>query len=61
MVPKAAALGLGSRPPVRALIVTNMYPSPGRPVLGSFVADQVAALQRTGEAEVEVFAFAPGD
>jgi glycosyltransferase involved in cell wall biosynthesis len=46
---------------VRALIVTNMYPSPGRPVLGSFVADQVAALQRTGEAEVEVFAFGPGD
>jgi teichuronic acid biosynthesis glycosyltransferase TuaC len=46
---------------VRALIVTNMYPSPGRPALGSFVADQVAALQRSGEAEVEVFAFAPGD
>ncbi|HEX3978567.1 MAG TPA: glycosyltransferase [Solirubrobacteraceae bacterium] len=46
---------------MRALIVTNMYPSPGRPALGSFVADQVAALQRTGEAEVEVFAFAPGD
>ena len=60
MVPKAAA---GSRlaASMRALIVTNMYPSPGRPVLGSFVADQVAALQRTGEAEVEVFAFAPGD
>lgn len=45
---------------MRALIVTNMYPSPTRPALGSFVADQVAALQRTGEAEVEVFAFAPG-
>jgi teichuronic acid biosynthesis glycosyltransferase TuaC len=51
---------LDSPPPVRALIVTNMYPSPRRPALGSFVADQVAALQRTGEAEVEVFAFAPG-
>jgi teichuronic acid biosynthesis glycosyltransferase TuaC len=51
---------LDSPPPVRALIVTNMYPSPGRPALGSFVADQVAALQRTGEADVEVFAFAPG-
>ncbi len=45
---------------MRALIVTNMYPSPGRPVLGTFVADQVAALQRTGEAEIEVFAFPPG-
>jgi glycosyltransferase involved in cell wall biosynthesis len=45
---------------VRALIVTNMYPSTQRPALGSFVADQVAALRRTGEADVEVFAFAPG-
>jgi len=45
---------------VRALIVTNMYPSPARPVLGSFVADQVAALQRAGEADIEVFAFPPG-
>ncbi|MGH2896937.1 MAG: glycosyltransferase [Solirubrobacteraceae bacterium] len=45
---------------MRALIVTNMYPSPARPALGSFVADQVAALRRTGDAEIEVFAFAPG-
>jgi len=45
---------------MRALIVTNMYPSPERPALGSFVADQVQALRRTGAAEVEVFAFAPG-
>jgi teichuronic acid biosynthesis glycosyltransferase TuaC len=45
---------------VRALIVTNMYPSPTRPALGTFVADQVAALQRTGQAEVGVFAFPPG-
>ncbi|MFZ1993081.1 MAG: hypothetical protein WAU75_03150, partial [Solirubrobacteraceae bacterium] len=47
---------------MRALIVTNMYPSPARPALGSFVADQVAALRRAGGAEVdlEVFAFAPG-
>jgi len=50
-------------PPVRALIVTNMFPSPTRPALGSFVADQVAALRRLGDAgdlELEVFAFAPG-
>ncbi len=46
---------------MRALIVTNMYPSPRQPALGGFVADQVAALRRTGEAEVEVFAFAPGE
>jgi glycosyltransferase involved in cell wall biosynthesis len=45
---------------MRALIVTNMRPSPARPALGSFVADQVAALRATGEAEVEVHAFAPG-
>ncbi|MGA2009086.1 MAG: glycosyltransferase [Solirubrobacteraceae bacterium] len=45
---------------MRALIVTNMYPTPQRPALGSFVFDQVQALRRTGAAEVEVFAFAPG-
>src|SRR5579862_1698971 len=36
-----------------------MYPSPERPALGSFVRDQVAALRRTGDAELEVFAFEP--
>jgi teichuronic acid biosynthesis glycosyltransferase TuaC len=45
---------------IRALIVTNMYPSLERPALGSFVRDQVEALRRTGEAELEVFEFAPG-
>ena len=45
---------------MRALIVTNMFPSPRRPWLGRFVADQVAALRRTGAADVEVFAFDPG-
>jgi teichuronic acid biosynthesis glycosyltransferase TuaC len=45
---------------MRALIVTNMYPSPARPALGSFVRDQVDALRRTGQAEIAVFAFAPG-
>lgn len=49
-----------SQRPMRALIVTNMYPSPARPSLGGFVADQVAALRRTGEAEIDVFAFEPG-
>ncbi len=45
--------------PVRALIVTNMYPTPERPALGSFVRDQVQALGRIDGIEVEVSAFAP--
>jgi teichuronic acid biosynthesis glycosyltransferase TuaC len=45
---------------MRALIVTNMYPSAQRPALGSFVRDQVHALRRIEDVEVEVFAFAPG-
>lgn len=45
---------------MRALIVTNMYPSPTRPALGRFVADQVAALRRTGEVDLQLFSFEPG-
>jgi teichuronic acid biosynthesis glycosyltransferase TuaC len=45
---------------MRALVVTNMYPSPERPALGSFVRDQVQALQRIDDVELDVFAFAPG-
>ena len=45
---------------MRALIVTNMYPSPARPALGSFVRDQVEALRRIPDVDVEVFAFDPG-
>jgi teichuronic acid biosynthesis glycosyltransferase TuaC len=45
---------------MRALIVTNMYPTAERPALGSFVRDQVQALRRIEGIEVEVFAFAPG-
>jgi teichuronic acid biosynthesis glycosyltransferase TuaC len=45
---------------VRALVVTNMYPTPERPALGSFVRDQVEALRRRGDVEVELFAFPPG-
>ena len=47
-------------PPVRALIVTNMYPSAERPARGSFVRDQVRALQRIPEVELELFTFDPG-
>jgi len=45
---------------VRALVVTNMYPSPAAPALGVFVRDQVAALRRLPGVGVEVFAFVPG-
>src|SRR5580704_12510741 len=45
---------------MRALIVTNMYPTPQRPALGSFVRDQVDALRRIPGVELEVYAFAPG-
>jgi teichuronic acid biosynthesis glycosyltransferase TuaC len=45
---------------MRALVVTNMYPSPSHPALGSFVRDQVEALRRIEGVDVEVFAFAPG-
>lgn len=49
-----------ARAPVRALIVTNMYPSPERPALGSFVRDQVEALRRIPGMEIELFTFPPG-
>jgi teichuronic acid biosynthesis glycosyltransferase TuaC len=45
---------------VRALVVTNMYPTPERPAFGSFVRDQVEALRRRGDVEVELFAFSSG-
>jgi glycosyltransferase involved in cell wall biosynthesis len=45
---------------MRALIVTNMYPSASRPALGSFVRDQVEALRRIPDLELELFAFDPG-
>jgi glycosyltransferase involved in cell wall biosynthesis len=45
---------------MRALIVTNMYPSPARPALGSFVRDQVEALRRIPGVEIELHAFDPG-
>jgi teichuronic acid biosynthesis glycosyltransferase TuaC len=45
---------------VRALVVTNMYPTPERPALGSFVRDQVEALRRRDDVEIELFAFPPG-
>jgi teichuronic acid biosynthesis glycosyltransferase TuaC len=46
--------------PVRVLVVTNMYPTPERPALGPFVRDQVEALRRRPDLDVELFAFGPG-
>jgi glycosyltransferase involved in cell wall biosynthesis len=40
---------------MRALVVTNMFPSSEHPARGSFVADQVAALRRLDGVELEVF------
>jgi teichuronic acid biosynthesis glycosyltransferase TuaC len=57
---QSARRALESRCVIRALIVTNMWPTPDRPALGSFVSDQVDALRETGEAEIEVCAFAGG-
>ena len=45
---------------MRALIVTNMWPSASEPALGSFVRDQVDALREIEGLELEVFAFSPG-
>jgi len=45
---------------MRALIVTNMWPSDERPELGTFVRDQVDALRRVEGVEIDVFAFPPG-
>ena len=45
---------------MRALIVTNMYPTPERPEYGRFVLDQVEALRRREDVEIEVFSFQHG-
>jgi glycosyltransferase involved in cell wall biosynthesis len=45
---------------MRALVVTNMYPTASRPALGRFVQDQVEALRRIDGVDVELFAFPPG-
>jgi glycosyltransferase involved in cell wall biosynthesis len=45
---------------MRALVVTNLWPTPSEPQRGSFVRDQVAALQALDGVEVEVFHVPPG-
>ena len=67
LVGQEPSRGMVSKPPagrlaaaMRALIVTNMYPTAARPGLGSFVRDQVDALRRIEGVDIEVFSFAPG-
>ncbi|MGO9976342.1 MAG: glycosyltransferase family 4 protein [Solirubrobacteraceae bacterium] len=45
---------------MRALVITNMYPSAAAPALGRFVQDQVQALQRLPGIDLELYAFEPG-
>src|SRR5271165_3439912 len=45
---------------MRALVVTNMYPSPAAPARGRFVYDQVTALRSMPGIELEVHAFQAG-
>lgn len=45
---------------MRVLVVTNLYPTPERPEYGRFVRDQVEALRRRGDVDVELFSFPPG-
>lgn len=42
---------------MRALVVTNLYPSEQDPARGSFVRDQVTALRRLPGLELELFTF----
>ncbi len=47
-------------PVLRALVITNMWPAADAPARGSFVVDQVRALQARSDVEVDVFSFDPG-
>ncbi|MFT4034579.1 MAG: glycosyltransferase family 4 protein [Patulibacter sp.] len=45
---------------MRALIVSNMWPTDARPALGTFVRDQVEALRRRDDIDLTVVTFPPG-
>jgi teichuronic acid biosynthesis glycosyltransferase TuaC len=45
---------------VRALVVSNMLPDASHPERGRFVRDQVAALRRLDDLDVELYEFPPG-
>jgi hypothetical protein len=40
--------GQSTARPLRVLTVTNMYPTASRPILGTFVGEEVASLRRRG-------------
>jgi glycosyltransferase involved in cell wall biosynthesis len=42
---------------MRALVVSNMYPSESSPARGSYVRDQVDALARIADVDLELFTF----
>jgi teichuronic acid biosynthesis glycosyltransferase TuaC len=42
---------------MRALVISNMYPSASAPARGSFVRDQVEALRSIPDVELELFTF----
>jgi glycosyltransferase involved in cell wall biosynthesis len=46
--------------PLRVLVATNMYPTPDRPALGTFVAEQVESLRRRGHRLDVLFIDGPG-
>ncbi|MCW3015071.1 MAG: glycosyl transferase group 1, partial [Solirubrobacterales bacterium] len=45
---------------LRALVITNMWPSAARPAFGAFVRDQIDALRELPGVDVDVFHFGPG-
>jgi teichuronic acid biosynthesis glycosyltransferase TuaC len=45
---------------LRVLVITNMWPTPERPALGSFVRDQVEALRRRDDVDLTLHAFSGG-
>jgi teichuronic acid biosynthesis glycosyltransferase TuaC len=47
-VTTASAISAATAHPLRAIVVTNIYPTPATPTLGTFVADQVASLRDAG-------------
>lgn len=60
MHPSSEAPRATTQAPLRALVVTNMYPTAERPAFGRFVRDQVEALRTLPGLEVSVFAFTGG-
>ena len=45
---------------MRALVVTNLWPTPAAPQRGIFVRDQIEALRALGGVEIDVHHVPPG-